>query len=207
MAGVTSLPVRVKFWRGAGLSGPAIMVCTNVLVSQSKHSKSCYLLSFSLLLSNSASLFFSWAKLSTERRSSFKWETEKGWMRRRRRRRETGRRDLHGEREEKVKQRNFQILWTIWPASCICVCPCMCRKKGLGDEMTGCCSVFRHTPLLPTAQTTRCISVQTVRGGCWWGSVHHVVGILQLIMTVGLSWRYWNDLCKWISVAVRSSNW
>lgn len=58
MAGVTSLPVRVKFWRGARLSGPAIMVCTNVLVSQSKHSKSCYLLSFSLLLSNSASLFF-----------------------------------------------------------------------------------------------------------------------------------------------------
>lgn len=57
MAGVTSLPVRVKFWRGAGLSGPAIMVCTNVLVSQSKHSKSCYLLSFSLLLSNSASFF------------------------------------------------------------------------------------------------------------------------------------------------------
>ena len=57
MAGVTSLPVRVKFWRGAGLPGPAIMVCTNVLVSQSKHSKSCYLLSFSLLLSNSASFF------------------------------------------------------------------------------------------------------------------------------------------------------
>lgn len=57
MAGVTSLPVRVKFWRGTGLFGPAIMVCTNVLVSQSKHSKSCYLLSFSLLLSNSTAFF------------------------------------------------------------------------------------------------------------------------------------------------------
>lgn len=41
-------------------------------------------------------LFFSRAKLSTERRSSFKWETEKGWKRRRRR--ETGRRELDGER-------------------------------------------------------------------------------------------------------------
>lgn len=57
MAGVTSLPERVKFWRGAGLFWPAIMVCTNVLVSKSKHSKSCYLLSFSLLVSNSASFF------------------------------------------------------------------------------------------------------------------------------------------------------
>ena len=57
MAGVTSLPVRVKFWRGAELSGPAIMGCTNVLVSQSKHSKSCYLLSFlSILSSKSISL-------------------------------------------------------------------------------------------------------------------------------------------------------
>lgn len=68
MAGVTSLPVRVKFWRGTGLSGPAIMVCTNVLVSQSKHSKSCYLLSFSLLLSNSAPFFFSAEQSCQQRR-------------------------------------------------------------------------------------------------------------------------------------------
>lgn len=46
MAGVTSLNVRVKFWRDDGLSGPAIMVCANALVSQSKHSKNCYLLFF-----------------------------------------------------------------------------------------------------------------------------------------------------------------
>lgn len=69
MAGVTSLPVRVKFWRGTGLSGPAIMVCTNVLVSQSKHSKSCYLLSFSLLLSNSA-FFFSVKQSCQQRREA-----------------------------------------------------------------------------------------------------------------------------------------
>lgn len=68
MAGVTSLPVRVKFWRGTGLFGPAIMVCTNVLVSQSKHSKSCYLLSFSLLLSNSTA-FFSSAEQSCQQES------------------------------------------------------------------------------------------------------------------------------------------
>lgn len=58
MAGVTSLLVLVKFWRAAGLPGPTIMVCTNVLVSQSKHSKSCYLLSLSFLPSNSTSFFF-----------------------------------------------------------------------------------------------------------------------------------------------------
>lgn len=80
MAGVTSLPVRVKFWRGARLSGPAIMVCTNVLVSQSKHSKSCYLLSFSLLLSNSAPFFFLLmvrAKRSCQEKkgSSSKWKS------------------------------------------------------------------------------------------------------------------------------------
>lgn len=67
MVGVTSLNVRVKFWRDDGLPEPAIMVCANVLVSQSKHSKNCYLLFFPPLLSNSTS-FFSWAKLSTVRR-------------------------------------------------------------------------------------------------------------------------------------------
>lgn len=73
MAGVTSLNVRVKFWRDDGLSGPAIMVCANVLVSQSKHSKNCYLLFFPLLLSNSASSFFQLSNaVNREKRSSFK---------------------------------------------------------------------------------------------------------------------------------------
>lgn len=75
MAGVTSLNVRVKFWRDDGLSGPAIMVCANVLVSQSKHSKNCYLLFFPLLLSNSASLFQLSNAVNIEKRRSFKWET------------------------------------------------------------------------------------------------------------------------------------
>lgn len=68
MAGVTSLNASVKFWRNDGLSGPAIMVCANALVSESKHSKNCYLLFFSLLLSDFTSFFFSWAKPSTEGR-------------------------------------------------------------------------------------------------------------------------------------------
>lgn len=86
MAGVTSLPVRVKFWRGARLSGPTIMVCTNVLVSQSKHSKSCYLVSFSHLLSNSAPFFpmvqAKWScqekKGSSLKSKSGKWDWEEG---------------------------------------------------------------------------------------------------------------------------------
>lgn len=85
MAGVTSLPVRVKFWRGARLSGPAIMVCTNVLVSQSKHSKSCYLLSFSLLLSNSAPFFF------------FSWSEQSGAVRRRREAAQSGSQEIETE--------------------------------------------------------------------------------------------------------------
>lgn len=43
MFGITSLPVWEKLWRYRLLSGPAIMVCTNVLVLKSKHSQSCYL--------------------------------------------------------------------------------------------------------------------------------------------------------------------
>lgn len=45
-------------------------------------------------------LFFSRAKLSTERRSSFKWETEKRW----RRRRETGRTERDREKEQSKKK-------------------------------------------------------------------------------------------------------
>lgn len=64
-------------------------------------------------------LFFSRAKLSTERRGSFKWETEKGW----RRRRETGRRELDGEKEQKVTTHLESTIkpWTS-PVGCSCIC-------------------------------------------------------------------------------------
>lgn len=60
-------------------------------------------------------LFFSRAKLSTERRSSFKWETEKGW--RRRRRRETGRREF-GWREPKTPKKVKQHKQNQRPSQC-----------------------------------------------------------------------------------------
>lgn len=37
-------------------------------------------------------------------------------------------------------------------------------------------------------------------GAHQWGGIHHMVGTLQLIITVGFSVRYWNDLYKWTTV-------
>lgn len=77
MAGVTSLNVRVKFWRDDGLSGPAIMVCANALVSESKHSKNCYLLFFPFYSVILLLFFFQLSKaMNREKRNSFKWETQ-----------------------------------------------------------------------------------------------------------------------------------
>lgn len=121
-------------------------------------------------------LFFTRAKLSTERRSSFKWETEKGW---RRRRRKTGRRELDGGKELIVKQHKQDPLSSVSTASpvhptCpstsswVYICPCVCRNKT--DERLKTYWIlhpslaFWHALLLLIIQTVRCTSVQTVWG-------------------------------------------
>lgn len=89
------------------------------------------------------------------------------------------------------------VLYTLWMRGC--------TRAGIRSDWMLLCQRPGTQRRFWTTQTVRCLC--TLRGPRSWGSIHHVVGTLQLIITVGSGWRYRNDLYDWIRAAVRSSNW